>query len=277
MDISESESEGDGIPFHLGPPRPRLGISDNRPKVRRCATVPDLSSIHREWQDIQVNLPDDVHTTHTGLFEDIKLSQLTVIDIVISKVRWFWKSIISIVNGFSVFSLLSLKVLLLPFFIVYWMILYCISFLQWGRETFNHVTQAIFHPTEFISKKGMDTRTKEQIVHDSGYPYELHTVTTEDGYIITLERLPHPNSTDVLYFQHGIVDSGFTWLASGNASSLAFAAYDAGYDVFLGNFRGNPPTSHINPDISSAEYWDFSVNDHGMCFISIIKSFLCSH
>lgn len=42
-------------------------------------------------------------------------------------------------------------------------------------------------------------------------------------------------------------------------------AYDLGYDVFLGNFRGvlhEGVRRHINEKISNREYWNFTTNDH---------------
>ena len=46
------------------------------------------------------------------------------------------------------------------------------------KQTLSWITQAAFNPTEYLSKRGIDNRTKEEIVKDSGYPYELHSVTT---------------------------------------------------------------------------------------------------
>jgi len=46
---------------------------------------------------------------------------------------------------------------------------------------------------------------------------------------------------NVVYFQHGIVDSNTTWIVHGPGESIAFASRDDGYDVFMGNFRGVYP------------------------------------
>ena len=40
-------------------------------------------------------------------------------------------------------------------------------------------------------------------------------------------------------------------------------AHDAGYDVFLGNFRGAADMGHVKEGLSAREYWNYSVNEHG--------------
>ena len=218
--------------------------------------------MNSDWEDLHLRVPDDIDldgVSPTGFFEDIRMLQLQVIDSIMLRIRWFWHSVISIGQSFSFFSLFSFSFLLAPFYLLYSAWEHCCHFFQ----TMGGWVQALFHPSRYLIQRGMDNRTKEEIVADAGYPYELHNVTTEDGYIITLERLPRPESTKALYFQHGLIDSGFTWLASGSSTSLAMAAYDKGYDVFLGNFRGNEPTRHIEPDIPGHRYWDYTINDHG--------------
>ncbi|GJM94233.1 hypothetical protein PR202_ga10863 [Eleusine coracana subsp. coracana] len=53
------------------------------------------------------------------------------------------------------------------------------------------------------------------------------------------------------------------WVSNGVVGSPAFAAYDQGYDVFLGNLRGLVSREHIDKNISSYKYWGYSVNEHG--------------
>ncbi|GBG58765.1 hypothetical protein CBR_g165 [Chara braunii] len=109
-----------------------------------------------------------------------------------------------------------------------------------------------------------DDRTCEDIIRDTGYPYEAMKVTTEDGYILKLERIPRPESRKVVFMQHGLLDSALGWLSNGVTGSQAFAAYDHGFDVFLGNFRGYSSKEHVNTNISAASYWKYSINEHGV-------------
>ena len=50
---------------------------------------------------------------------------------------------------------------------------------------------------------------------------------------------------DVVFFMHGILDTSMGWVSNGVTGSNAFAAYDAGFDVWLGNSRANPPRLHM--------------------------------
>ncbi|QCD92143.1 lysosomal acid lipase/cholesteryl ester hydrolase [Vigna unguiculata] len=108
-----------------------------------------------------------------------------------------------------------------------------------------------------------DARTCQDVITDLGYPYEAISVITSDGYILLLERIPRRDSRKAVYLQHGVLDSSMGWVSNGIVGSPAFAAYDQGYDVFLGNFRGLVSREHVNKNISSRQYWRYSINEHG--------------
>ncbi|KAK7314516.1 hypothetical protein VNO77_33042 [Canavalia gladiata] len=108
-----------------------------------------------------------------------------------------------------------------------------------------------------------DARTCQDVITDLGYPYEAIHVITDDGYILLLERIPRRDSRKAVYLQHGVLDSSMGWVSNGVVGSPAFAAYDQGYDVFLGNFRGLVSREHVNRNISYRQYWRYSINEHG--------------
>jgi hypothetical protein len=117
-------------------------------------------------------------------------------------------------------------------------------------------------PIEYLSMRSslQDMRT---LVAHAGYPYSRHKVVTSDGYVLLLERIGRRDSKRAILMQHGIFDSSYSWLAAGAQRSLAFRAFDSGFDVFLGNLRGTQfSRGHVNATISVAEYWDFCVDDH---------------
>ncbi|KAI4319196.1 hypothetical protein MLD38_032826 [Melastoma candidum] len=108
-----------------------------------------------------------------------------------------------------------------------------------------------------------DARTCQDVITELGYPYEAIHVITRDGYILLLERIPRRDAQKAVYLQHGILDSSMGWVSNGVVGSPAFAAYDQGYDVFLGNLRGLVSREHVNKNISSQQYWGYSINEHG--------------
>ncbi|GAB4845318.1 hypothetical protein Ancab_038726 [Ancistrocladus abbreviatus] len=114
-----------------------------------------------------------------------------------------------------------------------------------------------FHPLN------TDGRTCQDVITELGYPYEAIHVVTADGYILLLERIPRRDSKKAVYLQHGVLDSSMGWVSNGVVGSPAFAAFDQGYDVFLGNFRGLVSREHVDKNITSKQYWAYSINEHG--------------
>ncbi|KAK5643345.1 hypothetical protein RI129_007190 [Pyrocoelia pectoralis] len=102
-----------------------------------------------------------------------------------------------------------------------------------------------------------------EIVRRHGYPVEVHNVTTDDGYILTVFRIPygrHGNTTSKkpVFLQHGITLNGGAFVLMGE-KSLAFMLANAGYDVWLGNFRGSRySSSHSYLNSQSEVYWNFT-------------------
>ncbi|XP_011066182.1 PREDICTED: lipase 3-like [Acromyrmex echinatior] len=108
------------------------------------------------------------------------------------------------------------------------------------------------------------------LVERYGYPTEEHYVTTEDGYILVIYRiLRSPLSKDyrrkkVVFLQHGLICSSDCWVIIGPEKDLAFLLADKGYDVWLGNFRGNSYCrSHIKISPKNKEFWQFSYHEMG--------------
>ena len=61
------------------------------------------------------------------------------------------------------------------------------------------------------------------------------------------------------------MDSCSTWLVNLPTESLAFILADAGFDVWLGNNRGNTYSrSHVNYTTDDVEFWDFSFHEMGI-------------
>ncbi|KAJ8676398.1 hypothetical protein QAD02_012185 [Eretmocerus hayati] len=119
------------------------------------------------------------------------------------------------------------------------------------------------HPDVFL-----DTA---QLARKYGYLAESHQVETEDGYLLTIHRVVGKESQPVLrnrpaiLLQHGILGSSADWVMLGPGHSLAYILSDAGYDVWLGNSRGNTYSkAHINFTSSDSKFWEFSWHEMGL-------------
>ncbi|XP_050299980.1 lipase 3-like isoform X2 [Anthonomus grandis grandis] len=103
------------------------------------------------------------------------------------------------------------------------------------------------------------------------YPLEFHEVTTEDGYILTLHRVPHgTNKTEeiqqkpAILLVHCLACSSMDWIWQGPNRSLGLILADKGYDVWLANTRGNAHSlNHETLTPQNASYWDFSFHEKG--------------
>eukprot|EP00741_Cyanophora_paradoxa_P022135 tig00021434_g21367.t1 len=210
------------------------------------AAVPVPSGPASSWTGIHSRPTDRVFAfekNSTGLFEDLQLSLLIYLDLFFGGARALLRA-----AGRSLRTLSPVLLLcaLRRFFKQLW------TGLRVFRPSGVHAPAAA-RP---------DRRSVGEIVRAAGYVHEAHTVVTDDGYLLTLDRIARPESRKVVLFQHGLLDTSFAWISTGTMGGLAFRAWDMGYDVFLGNFRGTGSRGHVNPRISHAEYWDFSVNEH---------------
>ncbi|XP_072948861.1 lipase 1-like [Epargyreus clarus] len=120
-----------------------------------------------------------------------------------------------------------------------------------------------------------------QLASKYDQPAEQYEVVTEDGYVLTLFRLPgfrqinQPPTSLPILLMHGICDSSDTWILRGY-ESLAITLANGGHDVWLGNARGNRYSRkhlYLNPDKDST-FWDFTFNEIGMFDLTSLIDFV---
>ncbi|PSN46933.1 hypothetical protein C0J52_14926 [Blattella germanica] len=92
-----------------------------------------------------------------------------------------------------------------------------------------------------------------------------HEVETEDGYILKMHRIPNNAHKEKkmlpVFVQHGLLCSSADYIILGPAYLLA----DDGYDVWLGNARGNTYSRyHSSLDPEAREFWQFSWHEIGV-------------
>ncbi|XP_052835592.1 lipase 3 [Drosophila gunungcola] len=108
-------------------------------------------------------------------------------------------------------------------------------------------------------------------IEEHGYPAERHYVQTEDGYIISLFRIPYSHNLKnqdekrpIAFIQHGLFGSSDGWPVLGPNDGLPFLLSDAGYDVWMGNARGTRYSrNHTTLSTKHPNFWRFSWHEIG--------------
>lgn len=119
-------------------------------------------------------------------------------------------------------------------------------------------------------------RSVVELIESRGFVAEVHQVTTEDGYVLTMHRIINPlcNKTSPIMLQHGITASSADWiinssdgylnqpLSEDSGNNLGFLLAKKCYDVWLSNSRGNLYSDkHILMSKQTADYWNFSFDE----------------
>ena len=103
-----------------------------------------------------------------------------------------------------------------------------------------------------------------ELISYNGYLPETHVCVTEDGYHLSLHRISNRSVAGqslgpAILLLHGLLDSSATFLMNGRDGSLGFLLAAEGFDVWLGNTRGNRySSSHETISPTSPEFWDWS-------------------
>ncbi|KAM1016035.1 hypothetical protein ACFX13_046515 [Malus domestica] len=119
--------------------------------------------------------------------------------------------------------------------------------------------------TKLQSIENVDGGICKSMLETQGYTCQEHKVTTEDGHILGLQRIPKgrsgeetPNKKPVL-LQHGLLMDASAWLLNPPDQALAFILADNGFDVWLANTRGTKSSrGHTSLTPNDPAYWDWS-------------------
>ncbi|XP_043269208.1 uncharacterized protein [Venturia canescens] len=147
------------------------------------------------------------------------------------------------------------------------------------RALVNHIFLAILAActtTEAFNDRNPDIDLKTpELATKYGYPLEAHKVETADGYVLEIHRIPHGRIEESrwqrdagkvpILLQHGLAGSSADWVISGPGKALAYILADEGYDVWLGNNRGNiysRQNRFLVPE--NRTFWNFSFHELGV-------------
>lgn len=131
------------------------------------------------------------------------------------------------------------------------------------------------------------------------YEYEEHFTRTRDNYLLCIHRIQQPikpNSGDtpihkrgativdqmhafpktrrpshykgkpVVLLYHGLTLTSEVWISNiVEQRNLALYLVERGYDVWMGNARGNKYSqSHLTKNPKNDDFWEFSINEFAM-------------
>ncbi|XP_013114390.2 lipase 3 [Stomoxys calcitrans] len=135
---------------------------------------------------------------------------------------------------------------------------------------------ALAQPIQYDSPDEKLMKTTADRIKEHGYPAEIHYVETEDNYVIGMFRIPYSHNLQnqneprpAILLQHGLTSCSDAWILNGPNDALAFLLADAGYDVWMGNARGNT-YSRNNTRLSTNHpyFWRFSWHEIGVIDIA---------
>eukprot|EP00096_Caligus_rogercresseyi_P015886 TRINITY_DN8382_c0_g1_i1.p1 TRINITY_DN8382_c0_g1~~TRINITY_DN8382_c0_g1_i1.p1 ORF type:complete len:417 (-),score=34.87 TRINITY_DN8382_c0_g1_i1:29-1279(-) len=158
--------------------------------------------------------------------------------------------------------------------ILFWTFVLSLSFANPGEafiDTLRNSYDRIFnilHPSLFYPQEDIPNDLPvPEMVKQYGYTVETHKVTTSDGYINSLHRLiTHQKNATLrpIFVQHGLFGTSADFIMGRPDKSIGYILADLGYDVWLGNCRGNKYSrEHTNLSVHDTEYWKFSFDEMG--------------
>ncbi|KAJ1911954.1 hypothetical protein H4219_005773 [Mycoemilia scoparia] len=140
--------------------------------------------------------------------------------------------------------------------------------------------------------KAQDALDIYEIVEKWKYRCEDHLVETKDGFILAIHHIARSRESlktsqplngepqkgkklkrrPVVLLWHGFMMNSELWVSHPNIDNLLpFRLVDAGYDVWLGNNRGNKYSyKHTKLKPHQTEFWDFSIDETALIDIPLV-------
>lgn len=126
--------------------------------------------------------------------------------------------------------------------------------------------------TASFKQKIVDATDIVDIVHAHGFKVHEHVIQTKDGYLLSIHRIlpldkdKSNNDRPIVYLHHGLLtNSELFVLGETTEKCLPFVLINQGYDVWLGNNRGNKYSrKHLVLSSSDESFWNYSLDEFAM-------------
>ena len=140
----------------------------------------------------------------------------------------------------------------------------------------NPLVSAVLNTSEYRSelhKSIVNSKDINEICSIQGYTIHDHVVKTKDGYLLTIHRLTNDSLyadpfkvRPTVYFHHGLLTNSELFVLGNHKNKcLPFLLADRGYDVWLGNNRGNKYSrKHIEMLSKEERFWKFSLDEYAI-------------
>lgn len=136
---------------------------------------------------------------------------------------------------------------------------------------FNRNEQTEIDNTTYqLMRRIMHCKNINEMANVFGYMIEDHLVHTKDDYLLTVHRIKKegvepPRNGRVVYLHHGLLMCSEIWLTKVDKQNLPIILYEKGYDVWMGNNRGNKYCQkHLFRSTKTEEFWNFSIDEFAL-------------
>lgn len=124
-----------------------------------------------------------------------------------------------------------------------------------------------------------------QLCASRGFECEMHEVRTDDGYTLALVHVvgranaPRVAGRSPVLIQHGMLMSSDAFLLRKDDDNLPLLLSDAGFDVWVGNYRGNAVSPHVHVTLSpdSYQFWNYSWHEMGLHDLPAMVDYVLQH
>lgn len=233
-----------------------LDLIQMSPAVVSTVNNVDLNPIGNADKDIDPLKPVEYSRNEESIFKKIEYG-ISILLIIFEHLITLIVTILPelVINGFTIISK------------------YLFSLFKSNNEIYNEfIKDSEDKGDDLIKLQTLkNSITFEQICNVHGFKSESHLVKTEDGFQLTLHRINpiengfKPNGQCV-YFQHGLLMTSDVWCVMlKKEDNIPFRLCELGYDVYLGNNRGNKYScKHTNLLPNEKEFWNFSIDEFAL-------------